>query len=63
MTREYISDSYDFIKDKLSLKDFDPLEPLFMQSMSYLFDELDKERKNSAYWKKSFHKQIEVTQK
>ena len=46
MTREYINDSYAHIKEKLELKDFDALEPLFMQSMHYLYDELERVEKD-----------------
>ena len=61
MTRNYISESYSHIKTKLGLKDYDPLQPLFMHSMSYLYDELDKANKQVAYWKLSFKKQCEAT--
>mgnify|MGYP006971774558 FL=1 len=60
MTREYISESYSHIKDRLQLKEFDVLEPLFIQSMSYLYDELEKVQKDRDYWKLSFNKQVEA---
>ena len=58
MTREYISDSYKMIDEKLKLGKYHPFEPLFMQSMCYLYDELERVQKDRDYWKLSFNKQV-----
>lgn len=63
MTRQHIDESYAYIKERLELPEYHPLEPLFIQSMSNVFDELEKIRKDRDYWKFSFHKQVEVSRK
>lgn len=63
MTRKFITECYQHIQDKLELPEHHPLEPLFMQSMSNIFDELDKARKERDYWKLSFQKQVEASRR
>jgi len=63
MNRSFISECYSHIKEKLKLQEYNALEPLFMQSMSNVFDELDKIKKERDYWKKSFFKQVEASRR
>jgi hypothetical protein len=63
MTRQFITESYQYIQERLDLPEYHILEPLFMQSMSNVFDELEKIRKERDYWKLSFEKQVEASRR
>lgn len=50
ITRKYIDESYEYIKSSLDLEEFNSLEPIYIQSLSFVFDYVEElENKLAKY--------------